>query len=314
MNDRTEIDIGPSLNAYNNLHPLFEDADYVKNETTDRDLPMECLLVIDSGYSYTTITPCYRGRPIQRAISRVDFGGKQLTNLLKETISLRHFDLHQDTKIVNDIKEDVCFVSMDIKQDLERFWKGSKISTAQSDDIRLDYILPDGMDIIRGFSRPHNPSNLAARKRAMASAQPGSDEVSMTLANERFSIPEIIFNPSDLGSKQPGLADAIVNALSRIPPLIQAMMLANTLVVGGTAKIPGFIERLEQELRERVKTEWRVRVRSQQDPITSTWLGGARLAQNHWPVVQNYAVTREQYQEIGSSRLNQLFAHGRGFS
>ena len=87
---------------------------------------MECLLVIDSGYSHTTITPIFEGRAIQRAIRRLDFGGKHLTNLLKETISVRYFDLHQDTKIVNDIKEDTCFVSRDLKIDMEKTWKGNK--------------------------------------------------------------------------------------------------------------------------------------------------------------------------------------------
>jgi len=134
---------------------------------------MECLLVIDSGYSHTTVTPLFNGRPLHRAIRRLDFGGKHLTNLLKEVISVRHFDLHQDTKIVNDIKEDVCFASMDFKGDLERSWKGSKsrqkdkavkdkdgdmdmIDKLNDGEVRVDYILPDGVHLLRGFSRPHD--------------------------------------------------------------------------------------------------------------------------------------------------------------
>ncbi|KIV81988.1 hypothetical protein PV11_04132 [Exophiala sideris] len=309
--------IGPSLNAYNDLHPLYEET----SAPTSDSMPMECLLVIDSGYSHTTITPTFNGRPLHRAIRRLDFGGKHLTNLLKEVISVRHFDLHQDTKIVNDIKEEISFVSTDFRRDLEKTWKGNKnhqttvhtkvlegdgaVKVEQqilTDDLRVDYILPDGMHILRGFSRPHDPSPAARKRKQAALAAGAADaEISMTLGNERFTIPEILFSPSDIGSKQPGLADIVMQSLSVLPPLVQATMLCNVLVVGGTAKVPGFVERIEAELRTRVKAEWVVRARKMQDPITATWLGGARMASRCPEIVREYGITREEYLEHGSA-------------
>ncbi|EXJ85114.1 hypothetical protein A1O3_05789 [Capronia epimyces CBS 606.96] len=312
--------IGPSLNAYNDLHPLFEEI----QSPIPAELPMECLLVIDSGYSHTTITPLFNGHPIHRAVRRLDFGGKHLTNLLKEVISVRHFDLHQDTKIINDIKEDVCFVSEDFKGDLEKGWKGnngrqnlirdldgaSDHQTRRTDGIRVDYILPDGIRLLRGFSRPYDPSS-AARKRKQAALSGQADaEISMTLGNERFSVPEILFSPSDIGSKQPGLADIVMQSLAVLPPLVQATMLSNVLVVGGNAQIPGLVERIEAELRTRVKTEWAVRVRKMQDPITSTWLGGARLASRYPGTVREFGVSREEYLEHGSAWTARRFVSG----
>ena len=287
--------------------------------------------MVDTGYSHTTITPLYRGRPLHRAIRRLDFGGKHVTNLLKEVISVRHFDLHQDTKIVNDIKEDVCFVSEDFKGDLEKTWKGNKgrqepnspmvpdlevamdniESRPKDEDLRIDYILPDGQHLLRGFSRPHDSSAAALKRRKQAlSSSDGDAEISMTLGNERFSIPEVIFSPSDIGSKQPSLPDVIMQSLSVLPPLVQATMLSNVLVVGGSAKMPGLVERLEAELRMRVKTEWSVRVRKMADPNKSTWLGGARLA-NIWPdVVREYGVTKAEYEEHGSAWVARRFQSG----
>ncbi|EXJ85745.1 hypothetical protein A1O1_06113 [Capronia coronata CBS 617.96] len=327
--------IGPSLNAYNDLHPLFEEVQTPADQ--DADLPMECLLVIDSGYSHTTITPLFNGRPLHRAIRRLDFGGKHLTNLLKEVISVRHFDLHQDNKIVNDIKEDVCFVSDDFKRDLEKTWKGNQGKkgggkvvghhgdtnvnlnnpTSQddfrtTDEVRVDYILPDGVHLLRGFSRPYDAIS-AARKRKQAALSGQADaEIAMTLGNERFSIPEILFSPSDIGSKQPGIADIVMQSLAVLPPLVQATMLSNVLVVGGNAKIPGFVERIQAELRTRVKTEWMVRVRKMHDPITSTWLGGARLASRFPGTVREYGVTRQEYLEHGSAWAARRFVNGGG--
>ncbi|KAI1619829.1 actin-domain-containing protein [Exophiala viscosa] len=309
--------IGPSLNAYNDLHPLFEETSSPASDS----MKMECLLVIDSGYSHTTITPTFNGRPMHRAIRRLDFGGKHLTNLLKEVISVRHFDLHQDTKIVNDIKEEVSFVSSDLRRGLEKTWKGNKShqtpvptkvlegdgavkaeQQALSDEFRLDYILPDGMHILKGFSRPHDPSPAARKRKQAALASGTADaEISMTLGNERFTVPEILFSPSDIGSKQPGLADIVMQSLAVLPPLVQATMLCNVLVVGGTAKIPGFVERIEAELRTRVKAEWIVRVRKMEDSITSTWLGGARMASRSPEIVREYGITREEYLEHGSA-------------
>lgn len=290
---------------------------------------MECLLLLDCGYSHTTVTPLFNGRPLHRAIRRLEFGGKHLTNLLKETISVRHFDLHQDTKIVNDIKEDVCFVSEDFKEDLEKTWKGNRrrhktIPTkdrdgdfdmngkSADDEVRVDYILPDGVHLLRGFSRPHNPT-LSAQKRkqtALSSATLHDSEIAMTLGNERFSVPEILFSPSDIGSKQPGLPDIVLQSLSVLPPLVQATMLSNVLVVGGCAKLPGLVQRLEAELRSRIRTDWQVRVRAMKDPITSTWLGGARMASKFPSVVREYGVTREEYLEHGSAWTSRRFLNG----
>ena len=323
----SDISTAPSLNAYNDLHPLFED--YGSNlPTSTLDLPMECLLVIDSGYSSTTITPTFNGRPLQRAIRRLDFGGKHLTNLLKEIISIRYFDLHQDTKIVNDIKEDISFVSNSFKSDMEKIWKGNRnkrrmphdtqpagpdsIEIDGQDDnqeVRVDYILPDGIHLLRGFSRPHDPSAAAARKRKLNASAPDS-EISMTLGNERFTIPEILFNPSDLGSKQPGLADCVMQCLSVLPTLIQATLLSNVLVVGGNVNIPGFAGRVEYELRSRVRSEWAVRVRKLSNPITSSWLGGARLASRHRETVREYGITKEEYFEHGGAWTARKFLLG----
>lgn len=280
---------------------------------------MECLLVIDSGYSYTTVTPCFQGRPIQRAVRRLDYGGKHLTNLLKEIVSIRHFDLHQDNKIVNDIKEDVVFVSQDMKSDLEKTWKRNKKRESlphgmpidngeQLSEIRIDYVLPDGVNLVRGYARPHDPSVEAAKKRKLAASRPDLGEIVMTLGNERFTVPEILFNPGDIGSKQPGIADCVVQSLSKLPPLVQATMVANIILVGGNAKISGFVERLQSELRGKIKIEWPVRVRAMQEPALSTWLGGARMASKHREVLQKYGVTREQYNEHGSAWVARHFS------
>jgi actin-related protein 6 len=289
----------------------------------------------------------YEGIPIQRGIRRIDLGGKHLTNLLKEIISVRYYDLHQDAKIVNDIKEDVCFVSLNMHNDMDLSWKGdlsrrrkkgmklpisepifgrdedsmdldeqiprASTLTSQSDsDPLVDYILPDGFKIRRGFSRPHKaPSSDQNKKGASVvnrlSADETEDEVSMTLGSERFCIPEILFTPSDVSSRQPGIAEAIMQSLAVLPPALQVALLANILVVGGNARMRGFAERLRNEIRMLAPVEYEVRVAVMRDPVMSTWLGGARMAGNR-ESVRKIGVTKEEYAEYGSAWVGRKFA------
>lgn len=238
--------VGPSLNAYHDIPHLFGAPS--RSDTTSA-FPVESLLVIDSGFSHTTITPLYQGRPIQQAIRRFDVGGKFLTNYLKELVSIRHYNMTDETYLMNEIKEAVCYVSKDFAHDLEVTRKGGRShpekTAADGRDIVVDYVLPDYNSHKQGFMRPHDPSLATKIKKMGAMANPGGVvEDFMTLGNERFSVPELIFNPGDVGMKQAGLPETVLQSLSGLPSGLWPVMLANILVVGGNAKTDGFIERL----------------------------------------------------------------------
>ena len=389
--------IAPGLNAFNDLHPLFGDTtDPISTSAPSTTPPSpsephECLLIIDSGFSHTTITPCYRGRPIQRAIRKIDFGGKHLTTLLREVVSVRHADLSQDLKVVNDLKEDVCFVSAAFGRDMQRSWVRVKVPRGVAEEVGrngshvrrkemeeegdgkgddhndgengyeddamdvdhhndtsngsglqqdtyndptrhdpvVDYILPDFVTRMRGAVATTYPSitehTIAQRRRRLHNrlaanghhsngivkthdAQP--TENVLTLGNETFTTPEIIFTPSILGSSQPGLSSAVMQSLATLPPALQATFLANVLCVGGTAALPGFTQRLQSEVRASVRDDWPVRVRRMKDPVGSTWLGGVRASWDRTEsgVVRRYGVTREMYEEDGWVRCARRFA------
>lgn len=195
------------------------------------------------------MTPLFNGRPIQQAVRRLDVGGKFLTNYLKELISIRHYNMLDETYVMNEIKEAVCYVSEDFKCDLERTWKGTSASRKKAlgdrRDIAIDYVLPDYNAHKSGYMRPHDPS-LTAKRRKMGSMAGVGDAVEdyMTLGNERFMVPELLFNPGDVGMKQEGLPAMVLQSLSGLPPSLWPAMLANILVVGGNSKFEGFMSRL----------------------------------------------------------------------
>jgi actin-related protein 6 len=47
-----------------------------------------------------------------------------------------------------------------------------------------------------------------------------------------------------VGSRQGGLADAVMQAVEAAPEEVRSLLLANIVLVGGNCKIPGFHERL----------------------------------------------------------------------
>ncbi|ODM21633.1 Actin-like protein arp6 [Aspergillus cristatus] len=302
--------VGPSLNAWNEVYSLFGDPISQKPDAVVS--PAECLLVVDSGYSHTTVTPVYKGQPLQRAIRRLDLGGKHLTNYLKEMVSMRQYNMVDETYIMNEVKEAVCFVSDDISRDMERTWKGNRKRDQPDpgEGVVVDYVLPDPNAGKKGFMRPHDPLLGAKKRKSVLSGEAGAEALSedvLVLGNERFTVPEILFTPSDIGMKQAGISDIILQSLSVLPPGLHPVFLANVLVVGGNALIPGFMERLQTELRQIATSECTVRVRCPEDPIRSAWLGASRLATNR-DELKKVAITRQEYQEHGSSWAGRKFA------
>lgn len=261
--------------------------------------------MVDIGHSYTTITPLYQGQPLQASCRRLEIGGKTLTNQLKAVLS-RTVEVQKEDWIVQEIKEDVCYVSSTFASDLERVWKGGLKDPREIDtSIVVDYVLPDYEAVKRGFSRPHDPS--ISRKERMMGLDGGPREHIVTIGNERFTVPELLFTPSDIGMQQEGLGGTILQSVYSLPKGLWQPFLANVLVVGGSSKFPGLMERLEAELRAVVSEEYIVRVARAQDPIKNVWLGGAKLAQNA-DVLKSLVVTRQEYLEHGDIWTRRKFA------
>ena len=272
-------------------------------------LPQECLLVIDTSYSDTTILPLYNGKLLQSAVRRLTVGGKLLTNYMKELSSLRHYNMMEETYLLNEIKEAVSYVTPNPQQyakDLERTWKGRMGDRRELDNsIVLDYVLPDYENAIHGHARPHDP----AKSRVRRGLQPlqGPREDLLPLGNERFAVPELMFNPSDIGIQEPGIPAAVMECLSVLPELLRIGLLANIVVVGGNSLIEGFMERLETELRTLVPADYPLIISQAEDPIKYTWLGAARFASQP-ELLKEVLVEKSEYDEKGSTWLARKFA------
>jgi actin-related protein 6 len=215
-------------------------------------------------------------------------------------------EVQKEDWIVQEIKEDVCYVSQSFSADLERVWKGGLKDPREIDtSIVVDYVLPDYEAVKRGFARPHDPK-ISRKDRALG-LDGGPREHIVTIANERFTVPELLFTPSDIGMQQEGIPGTILQSLHSLPKGLWQPFLANILVVGASSKFPGLMERLEAELRTRLSDEYLVRISRAEDPLKNVWLGGARLAQNA-DVLKELVVTRQEYLEHGDVWTRRKFA------
>ncbi|KAJ1387663.1 Actin family, partial [Sesbania bispinosa] len=79
----------------------------------------QCSLVVDSGFSFTHASPVFQNFTLNYAVKRIDLGGKALTNYLKELVSFRSVNVMEETFIIDDVKEKLCFVSLDVPRDLQ---------------------------------------------------------------------------------------------------------------------------------------------------------------------------------------------------
>lgn len=239
-------------------------------------------VVVDSGYSFTHVVPYIDGKKCSSAIKRLRIGGKLLTNNLKDILSYRQYHVMEETYVINQVKEDACFISEDFKQDL----KTSSLSGSDN-HIARNYILPDFNTIKRGFIQTEE------LKEEYENCQV------LRLNNERFTVPEILFSPSDIGVNSVGVVDCIIDSIKACPKAYQEVLAKNIVVVGGNACLSGFRNRLIKEFSSKRSVKWDVGVYVPPNPTIFSWQGGKTLSKKQ--KLTKIFVTKKEYEEFGTN-------------
>ncbi|RYQ81732.1 hypothetical protein Ahy_B10g100348 isoform C [Arachis hypogaea] len=301
----------------------------------------QCSLVVDCGFSFTHASPVFQNFTLNYGVKRIDLGGKALTNYLKELVSFRSVNVMEETFLIDDVKEKLCFVSLDVPRDLRLARESGKENL-----FRCTYVLPDGITYTKGFVKhPERIHNYLALKDGTCGFPPLPEETKgnmnrpeiaempqdrnridlskneFDLTNERFLVPEMIFQPANLGMNEAGLAECIVRAVNSCHPhlhpvlyerfLIQTIYsdgsvygylhldslvhlaiylsdfpFGSIILTGGSTLFPQFSERF---------------------PILGVWRGGSLLASS--PDFEAMCVTKSEYEELGSARCRKRFFH-----
>ncbi|KAI9227382.1 MAG: actin family [Piptocephalis tieghemiana] len=255
------------------------------------DTNPEGMVIVDCGFSSTHIIPILHGRMLYNSMKRINVGGKLLTNLLKQTISFRQWNMMDETILVNHVKETCCYLAQDYSMEMDQF-------KAQGDSLAREYVLPDFVHhhygYVRDPSKSHDPRQ-----------QDSFDQV-LRMGNEQIQIPETLFHPNDIGIKEAGLAESIALAIISSPYEIQSLLWSNIILIGGNFNIPGFQERLEKELKVNVPQGVPLGVHLMEKPELSAWQGMRNVVLQQPLALQSITLTKAAWDENGIGAYTRL--------
>lgn len=116
-----------------------------------------------------------------------------------------------------------------------------------------------------------------------------------------YRVPELLFQPSMIGSIEAGLVETIDYVLKLFSPEEQMILVNNIFLTGSCCKFPGLKPRLERELTEIRPFQTTHKVTIAEDPTLDAWFGAQKFTQEH--EMEEVSMTREEYQELGGDFL-----------
>ncbi|KAJ3438625.1 actin [Anaeramoeba flamelloides] len=218
-------------------------------------------IVLDTSYDFCHLVPIFEGYLLPHAVLRVDLGGRYLTSHMLKTLTERGYSFTTTDKGENarEIKEKLCYVALDFDKEM--------IVASESSSIEKNYELTDGKVV--------------------------------TLGNERFRCPEVLFQPSLIDIEQPGIHKILVNSITMCDVDIRKDLYLNVVISGGTSMFPGFAERVEKEVAALAPQNTQVKVHALPERKYLAWLGGSMLAS-----LSTYGgmwISDQDYEESGPS-------------
>ena len=120
----------------------------------------------------------------------------------------------------------------------------------------------------------------------------------MTIGNERFRCPELLFDPSISGSEYDGIDKLTYNSIMRCDIDVRRELYENIILSGGSTMYEGLPERLQKELKRLAPSSINVGILARPERKYCVWIGGAVVSS--LSTFKSMWVTKEEYEESGA--------------